>query len=159
MGCSTVQQSGYFPHQTVQFIEIRRLGEREKSAEVLCFLVVSRAAGTFQHDDRERSKRVGVSPAEEVKAIHGRHVEVEDNQFRQGEFRPIAIFAFTLQVFDGGSSIRDALKRYRASGVSNGNLEKSPVVLVIFHEEDLRSFRSFTGALQNNIRSSRAAGG
>jgi hypothetical protein len=78
----------------------------------------------------------GTDPFENFKAVAAWHVKVEDDQVREGKFRPVGVVSAAFEVRKGLFAIPNEFETEGALGIERASLYKRDIVGIVLNDQD-----------------------
>src|ERR1043166_3543596 len=119
------------------FLEPYRLDEVGVGAQLVGTVHIGLEIGGGEHDD-EQSFEIGLSagPLQHVEPVGAGHLEVEQDQKREGKAPAIGVEAAAAQVLDSLRAIADHFEGVAEPGLLKRALNEKHVVRIIFHQQN-----------------------
>jgi hypothetical protein len=111
-------------------LDLKKIGTEIKGA-----LDVIGLHGISQHHDGEVLNILGAEPFQNFKASLERHLQIEQEEIRQGIFGAVAEFRVALKIGDGFAAIGDFRDDFQTRGAAHGFLQKEAIIFRIIRDQ------------------------
>src|SRR6266850_5030357 len=128
-------------HRSV-VVEFKGLDQERVGAEIVSFVDIKDIFGGGQNNDAQCFEAgTAADFAEDLEAVHSRHLKVEEQDVGQGVFIAVGVLACSIEISQGLLAIANHEKGIQDVGPGKGALHQDNIVLAVIDQEDHRLLR------------------